>query len=113
MSNTSQKWVVDEKINKERLKELAIQLEQELKICASLSKDIAEFSNNSGVLNVIQRAKNMEIENAEELGGMQYWLFETDVGDYLNPSFRNMQNVLAEFEHTLKCWRLENDCPGD
>jgi hypothetical protein len=108
MSNTPlppHNWVVEEKINKEKLLQLAVELERQLEIDALRSNDVAAFARNAAVVSVIQRAKNMEIDGPEELGGMRYWLFETELGDL---KFSNLGDALANFSFALKCWRLED-----
>ena len=83
---------------------MAIELERQLAIDAAFSKDVAAFANNKAVADVIQRAKNMEISDPEEMGDMRYWLFETDVGDL---KFIKLGGALANFAFALKCWRAE------
>lgn len=97
-------WVNDEKVDKEKLKQLAIALEEELETVALKSKDMTEFAKYEPLLNAIKRAKAMEIEVAEELPGMRHWYFETDLQRYISliPS-------LSKFEFALECWRLEEN----
>lgn len=104
-SENTPRWVVDEKINREKLRQLAIELEQKLKETIPQSKEIAEFAQYEPLISAIRRAKAMEIELPEELPGMRYWLFETDVGNYLE--FKEFGEVLSKFELVLKCWRRE------
>ena len=105
MPSEPHNWVIEEKINKEKLRQLAIELERQLEIDALKSNDVAAFATNAAVVSAIRRAKNMEIDGPEELGGMRYWLFETELGDL---KFSDLGNALANFSFALKGWRLED-----
>lgn len=93
-------WIVDEKINKAKLKQLAINLELELGVVSAKSTDMKNFSKYEPLLNVIDRAKKMEINVAEAIPGMRYWRFETDM-----QLFISLMPTLSEFEFALECWR--------
>jgi hypothetical protein len=98
-------WVTDKKVDKPILKQFAIKLEQKLSETIPQSREIAEFAKYEPLISAIKRAKAMEIELPEELPGMRYWLFETDVGNYLQ--FKEFGDCLSKFELALKCWRRE------
>lgn len=100
----SRKWVVEEKIDKEELRHLASELQKQIAINSPKSKDVENFSKYPPLISAIDRAKNMCIEAAEELPGMHYWDFETEVGSL---RFKPLGEVLAKFEFALKCWKLE------
>ena len=102
-SENSQRWVVDEMVDKERLKQLAIELEQQLRLDSALSKDVAAFAEYPPLVSAIRRAKDMMIDAAEELPGMRYWLFETELAD---ARFNKLGDTLGSFRKVLRCWRL-------
>lgn len=94
-------WIVGNEINKSKLKDLAVALERELTEVSKKSKDMQNFACYEPLLNAINRAKKMEISEAETIPGMRYWRFETDMQLFLSsmPS-------LSAFEFALECWRL-------
>ncbi len=96
------RWVVDSSIDKERLKRLAIELEQQLRLDSPISRDIAAFADYPPLVSAIQRAKAMAIDKAEELPGMQYWNFETELADV---KYNKLGDKLAAFRKTLRGWR--------
>jgi hypothetical protein len=93
-----------DKIDKERLKELAIALDEELKENALLSKnavlykDAAEFAEYPPLVSAIRRAKAGLIDAPEEIANIDYWLFEKEIGD--------LSDVLSKFRNALRCWRI-------
>lgn len=96
------KLVVHERIDKVLLNKLATDLELELNTAASQSTEIAEFAKYEPVVSAIKRAKAMQIELAEELPGMRYWNFETDLAER---RFSNLGEALAKFRTALRCWQ--------
>jgi hypothetical protein len=105
MSNTPSQphnWVVDEKTDKEKLKQLAINLERELEEASSKSKIIAGLANFEPLLSAIHRAQDGQIDKAEEIQGMNYWYLHTDL-----PGAISLVPTLSEFLFALECWRLE------
>lgn len=57
----------------------AIALEQELKMSALESAEIAELAKYAPLISAIQRAQAGEISQPEEIPGMHHWKFETGV----------------------------------
>lgn len=66
-------------MNKTNLKNLALVLERELNFSANQSADVAAFSTYEPLVSAIRRAKSEEIDTPEELPGMRYWMFETEI----------------------------------
>ena len=63
----------------EELKMRAIALEQELKVTATQSTDIAKLAEYKPLISAIRRAKAGEITEIEKIPGMYYWSFESDI----------------------------------
>lgn len=85
-------------MNKEELKRRAIALENELKTMSSQSADIAALAKYEPVVSAISRAKAGEITEPEDIPGMYYWKFETDV--FWN--FKSLGEVFASFSLLLR-----------
>ena len=66
-------------MNIEELKKRAIDLEQELRMLADKSPEVAALAAYEPLTNAIQRAKKSEILELEEVSGMYYWKFETEI----------------------------------
>jgi hypothetical protein len=64
---------------------------------ASQSVDVAAFAAYEPVVDAIRRAKAGEISVPEELPGMRYWLFETDM-----PAFKTLGDAFARFHLILR-----------
>lgn len=96
----------EKKIDKNKLKDLAIQLEIELQDGASRSASISDLSKFKPLVDAIFRAKAMEINTAETIPGMDYWYLHTDLRGMLEeiPS-------LAKFELLLNAWRVDKFMP--
>lgn len=84
-------------MNKDELRHRAILLEQALQLAASQSADVAAFAAYEPVVDAIRRAKAGEISAPEELPGMRYWLFETDM-----PAFKTLGDAFARFHLLLR-----------
>jgi hypothetical protein len=82
---------------KEMLKNLAIALEDELKIVAVKSKDMKMLSEFPGLLDAIGRAKSKLIERNESIDGMGYFYFHSDM-----PEHRASIPSLSSFELLLE-----------
>lgn len=83
-------------MNKEELKHRAVVLEQELKTKSGQSPDIAAFAEYEPLVSAIRRAKAGEIAEAEEIPGMRYWMFETNI-----PAFQSLELATARFRLLL------------
>lgn len=106
MSNTPSEphnWIVDEKTDKEKLRQLAINLGRELKEASSESKIIADLADFEPLLSAINRAEKGQIDKAEEIQGISYWYLHTDL-----PGVISLVPTLSEFLFALECWRLED-----
>jgi hypothetical protein len=108
-SELTGKWIADAKVDKEKLRQLAIQLEQQLRKDSPLSKDIASFAEYPPLVSAIQRAKDMQIDDPEELPGIRYWYFESGFGDVKSSK---LGEILAMFQFALRAWRFEQAQPG-
>jgi hypothetical protein len=86
-------------MNKDELRHRAILLEQALQLAASQSADVAAFAAYEPVVDAIRRAKAGEISAPEELPGLRYWLFETDI-----PAFPSVELALSRFSLLLQDW---------
>ena len=95
-----------DKIDKEKLRELAIALEEQINKNALLSKDAvqykdaAQFAEYPPLVSAIQRAKAGLIDVPEEIPNLGYWLFEKEIGD------PKELDSLGAFTHALRCWRI-------
>jgi len=91
-------------ISKERLRDAALALEEQLSVDAPSSLDIAAFAKYPPLVNAILRAKAMQIEQPEEIPGMRYWLFETDLAG--PQKYRKLGELEARFSLLLKGWNV-------
>jgi hypothetical protein len=91
-------------INKVLLRNAATALEDQLKADAKTSKDIADFAEYHPLASAIQRAKAMQVDLPEEIPGMRYWLFETELAA---PRYRKLGELRADFALQLKGWKVE------
>jgi hypothetical protein len=83
-------------MNTEELKRRALVLEEELKAVSKQSTDVAAFAAYEPLINAINRAKACEITSPEDLPGMRYWMFETDI-----PAFSSLELAIARFRLML------------
>jgi hypothetical protein len=86
-------------MNVDELKPRAVSLEQELFNAANQSLDVAAFAKYEPLLSVIKRAKAGEIAKTEELPGMRYWMYETDI-----PKFPSLEKAFSRFSLLLSGW---------
>lgn len=86
-------------MNRAELKSRAIALEQALEGSTSQSRDVAAFAQYEPLVSAIKRAKAGEIHVPEELPGMRYWMFETDI-----PSFPELELAFSHFSVMLRGW---------
>lgn len=83
-------------MNKDELKLRAIALEQELSNAAHQSPDVAAFAQYEPLVSAIKRAKACEITRPEEIPGMRYWMFETNI-----PAFSAVELAFSSFSLLL------------
>ena len=88
-------------MNKEELKQRAIALEQELNAMSSQSLDIAAFAEYEPLVSAIRRAKAGDIAEPEEIPGMRYWMYETDI-----PTFHSVELAFSRFSILLSGWKV-------
>ena len=88
-------------LNKEKLREIAIKLEEQLKKDAPKSKDILALSEYAPLVSAIQRAKQGLINKPEEIQNTQYWIFETELNNY-----SYLSSLFADFLVKLKGWHI-------
>lgn len=86
-------------MNKEELKRRAIVLEQELSAVLDQSADVAAFSEYEPLVSAIRRAKAEDISEPEEIPGMRYWMYETDI-----PKFNSVELAFSRFSLLLRGW---------
>jgi hypothetical protein len=91
-------------INKVLLRNSAMALEEQLKADAKTSKDIADFAEYPPLASAIQRAKAMQVDLPEEIPGMRYWLFETELAA---PRYRKLGELRADFALQFKGWKVD------
>lgn len=91
-------------MNVEELKRRAISLEQELFNTTSKSSDVAAFAKYEPLLSAIRRAKAGEITKTEEIPGMRYWMYETDI-----PAFTSLEAAFSRFSLLLNGWESDRD----
>ncbi len=84
-------------MDKERLRDLAVVLDKEMRDGAEKSREVAKFAEYQPLVKAIGRAKGMEIDTPEELPGISWWLSETDIR-----SFKNLELAISNFR-----WFLE------
>lgn len=83
-------------MNTEELRQRAIVLEQALLDAAPQSPDVAAFSEYEPLASAIRRAKAREISKTEEIPGMRYWMYETNV-----PAFPSVELAFSRFSLLL------------
>ena len=90
-------------LDKEKLREIAITLEEQLKKDASKSKDVLALSEYAPLVSAIQRAKQGLIDKPEEIPNTSYWDFETEVG---SAEFAQTRHLLSSFCLELIGWSV-------
>lgn len=91
-------------LDKDKLREIAITLEEQLKKDASKSKDVLALSEYAPLVSAIQRAKQGLIDKPEEIPNTQYWIFETELNNYFY-----LSSLFADFLVKLKGWHIRAD----
>lgn len=91
-------------LNKEKLREIAIKLEEQLKKDAPKSKDVLALSEYAPLVSAIQRAKQGLIDKPEEIQNTSYWDFETEVG---HAEFAQIRHLISNFYIELLGWKLD------
>ncbi|NBW79886.1 MAG: hypothetical protein EBR27_12890 [Betaproteobacteria bacterium] len=66
-------------MNVEELKRRAITFEEELKAICDQSPEATAFAKYEPIVEVIRRAKAGQIVGPEQIPGMHYWHFETEI----------------------------------
>ena len=90
-------------MDKEKLKQCAIALEQELKLHQDASKDVAALYRYEPLLQAIENAKKEEIDTPIDLP-LSYWYFETNI-----QAFEALADALSRFSLVLKDWPLSSN----
>lgn len=83
-------------MNKYELERRALILENELKKISGKSADVAALAEYEPLVSAITRAKAGKITEPEDLPGMRYWMFETDI-----PAFVSLELAMARFRLLL------------
>jgi len=92
---------------KERIRKIAVALERELAIESRLNRSICEFSENSQVVEAINRAKAKEIPEPSPLLNLTPWLFWSPLEEWFAKSSSKACELVFKFSAAIKGFPYE------